>query len=70
VAHYGRRIETASPESNLPIPLFGDSVGDLRGLVDMKLRLYRNYSIKLMLAWESAAASIFSPLTPFDVFSY
>lgn len=31
--------------------------GDHEGLVEMKLRLYRNYSIKLMLAWETCCRS-------------
>lgn len=31
--------------------------GDHEGPVEMKLRLYRNYSIKLMLAWETCCRS-------------
>lgn len=37
------------------------------GLVEMKLRLYRDYSIKLMLAWETCCRSDStspSPLSP------
>lgn len=33
----------------------------LRALVEMKLRLYRNYSIKLMLAWETCCRSESTP---------
>lgn len=35
--------------------------GDRMGLVEMKLRLYRNYSIKLMLAWETCCRSDQTP---------
>lgn len=38
---------------------------DPRDLVNTKLRLYRNYSIKLMLAWETCCRSASTPLSPF-----
>jgi hypothetical protein len=35
--------------------------GEMLRFVDLKLRLHRNYSIKLMLAWEMCCRSTLSP---------
>jgi len=63
-AHYGRRVETEAPRDPTPLPFLSlTKQREIRGeilasfLVKTKLRLYRNYSIKLMLAWEMCCRS-------------
>lgn len=66
MAHYGRGLEASVSRT----PTFSrdgrvSSVNGVLGFVEMKLRLYRNYSIKLMLAWEMCCRSAsITPLIP------
>ena len=46
--HYGRGLDAAAKDPTSTL-----IVGEVFGPVEKKLRLHREYSIKLMLAWES-----------------
>lgn len=63
----GADLKQVFPRDPTSLVLGGDRVA----LVEMKLRLYRNYSIKLMLAWETCCRSDTLPiLTPIPLTPY
>lgn len=67
-AHYGRRVEAAlrDPTTDRCSMSYFLPEGDVAA-ASTKLRLYREYSIKLMLAWETCCRSRSPSLYPFPL---